>query len=117
MEAQKIKDAQKIVDLKKGCFNLVDYALGEGFKVTTYVDGEAETENSKDYEALKKSLECADEVEIEILTEAGSQVGWALAVPYESDADSLADWSMTPFMNKWDKQYENLITQLEVEDD
>ena len=117
MEAQKIKDAQKIVDLKKGCFNLVDYALSKGLRVTTYVDGEVETENSNDYNELKKSLECADEVEISILTKDGSQVGWAFAVPYESDADSLADWSMTPFMNKWDKQYENLIAQLEVEDE
>jgi|TARA_R110000772_G_scaffold17858_2_gene49593 hypothetical protein len=114
MLAEKIKDAQKIIDLKKSCFNLVDYALKEGLEITTYVDSEVETKNSKDFKELKKSLECSDEVEISIENN-GKQVGWALAVAYEDNEDSLADWSMTPFMNKWEIQYNKLMKQLEVE--
>jgi len=110
----KAEDIKKAVDYKKAYLNLVLYALDKGCSISVWYDGEEDVLKSKDYKAIKDSIENLDEAEISMYDKENKQVGWAFLIPYNGDEDSICDWTMTPLLNEWDRQYSKLMKELEA---
>jgi hypothetical protein len=110
----KAEDIKKAIDYKKAYLNLVHFALDKGCSITVWYDGEEELLKSKDYKAIKDTIENMDEAEISIYGHYDKQVGWAYIIPYNEDEATVADWTTTSLLNEWDKQFQKLTEELEV---
>ena len=69
---------------------------------------------STNYEKLKESLQCADEVEIFIYNKENNKIAWALIIPFNEDDCTVADYSATKFMDDWFEEFDTLTEQLQV---
>jgi hypothetical protein len=110
----KTEDIKKAIDYKKAYLNLVLYALDKGCSISVWYDGEEDVLKSKDYKAIKDSIENLDEAEITIYNQENKKMGWAFLIPYNEDEATVADWTTTSLLNEWDKQFQKLTEELEV---
>jgi hypothetical protein len=111
MDIAVIKNA---IDYKKQHLHLAHYLLDKKCSISTFVDGEIDLEKSTNYEKIKESLECADEVEVVIYNKDNNKIAWVLIIPFNEDDCTVADYSATKFMDDWANQFDKLTEQLQV---
>ena len=111
---QQAETIKKAKEYKKAHLNLIRFALNKGYNITVYVEGETELKKSKNFKAIKDSVECADETVISIRDNDNKHHGNALIIPFNYDTDIVSDYHCTPFFYEWEKQYEKLTDLLQI---
>ena len=111
MDINVIKNA---LDYKKQHLHLAHYLLNKECSISTFVEGQIDLKKSTNYEKLKESLQCADEVEIFIYNKENNKIAWALIIPFNEDDCTVADYSATKFMEDWFEEFDTLTEQLQV---
>jgi hypothetical protein len=92
--------------------HLIKHALAQGHIVSVY-DGECwDVRSSSAYKAIIDSIESVEIAEIVIKDKyTGNRMGWAQIVPFGvEDDETVADNTMTPFMNDWEAAYQKTQT-------
>ena len=85
--------------------HLVDFSLLRGCTISVWDGEEMPVRKSTDKELILEHIRSVEEAEIWIY-ENGEKVGWALIIPFGlEDNETVADFTMTPFMNYWDEEY------------
>ena len=95
--------------MQKAHLNLIKYALSSGCTISVW-DGELwEVHKCTSYQAIKDAIEPVEEAEINIYKNSES-IGWARIIFdwNQSPDEIVADYTCTPFMEAWDKQYTKL---------
>lgn len=97
--------------MQKAHLNLIKYALAKGCTVSVW-DGEAwQVKRSTSFQEIKNASESVDESTLRIRDSKGNVVGSAFVVldcTFEPD-EYIADYTVTPFMDAWDEQYNATI--------
>lgn len=80
---------------------LVKYALANNASVSVF-DGEIwEVKRSVKYQTIIDCIESVDESNLRIRDAGGEIIGWALIIPYLDDDETVADYTITKFMESW----------------
>ena len=113
----KIETIQKAVDYKKAHLNLIHFLLERDLSISVYdtEDDKFTVFKSKNYEKIKKAIkEYQTEIRVYYMSDKWNyQVGWACLIPYNSDDESVRDWSSNSLFNEWEKQFTQLTERLE----
>ena len=95
--------------MQKAHLNLIKYALSSGCTISVW-DGEVYAVlKSTSYNAIKEAIEAVEEAEINIYKN-DDYIGWARIIFdwNQSPDEIVSDYTCTPFMEEWDKQYKEL---------
>jgi len=87
--------------------HLVKHALKNNCLISVF-DGEIwEVRASKSYKEIIACIESVEEAQIRIIDKyTTDKMGWALIIPFGlEDDETVADNTMTPFMNEWEELY------------
>lgn len=89
----------------KAYLSLVDYALQRQHCISVW-DGEAwQVRSSTDKTAIVDAIESVEVAQLRIKQD-GNEIGWALVIPFGlEDDETVADFTLTPFMVGWDEAY------------
>ena len=92
--------------------HLVQYALDHDHCMSVFDGEEWAVRHSTNYEAIIDDIESVEIAELVISNGKGTpQVGWAQIVPFGlEDDETVSDHTITPFMNRWENEYEMLTT-------
>jgi len=85
--------------------DLVKTALHHGFVVSVFDGEEWSTKKSNQYKVIIDDIEGVEEAQIVIRDASNKELGWALIIPSLEDDETVADFTITSFMNNWDLNY------------
>jgi len=85
--------------------DLVKTALHHGFVVSVFDGEEWSTKKSNQYKVIIDDIEGVEEAQIVIRDASNKELGWALIIPSLADDETVADFTITSFMNNWDLNY------------
>ena len=104
--------------MKKAYLHLIKYALAEGKYIAVH-DGEEVFKASNKYKEIKDNIEAVEMAEI-VIYDAPikiegkdklqiKRIGWALIIcpgpGMVDNEESVADYSVCPFLDEWNKQW------------
>ena len=112
LDIETIKNARAMT---KEYVHLAQYALDNNCSITVTCGDEIVCKKSKDLKEIRESMECADETHAFIYNQENKRVGWAWVIPYNDDNESVADLTITDFMNNWTEEYKKFCKQLGIE--
>ena len=94
--------------MQKAHLNLINYVLSSGCKISVW-DGVGVVHKSTSYDEIIEAIEAVEEAEINIYKDSES-IGWARIIfDWNQTPDEIvADYTCTPFMEAWNKQYTKL---------
>ena len=95
--------------MQKAHLNLIKYALASGCNISVWDGEEWEVSRSTSYNAIKEAIEAVEEAQINIYKN-DDNVGWARIIFNwnQSPDEIVSDYTCTPFMEQWGKQYTKL---------
>lgn len=95
----------------KAYAHLIRYALANGATVSVF-DGEIwEVKRSTDYQTIVDCIESVEEAQLNIRDKEGNPLGWARISAFGlADDETVVDYTVNDFMNKWEAAYENTLT-------
>ncbi len=86
--------------------HLVKYCLDNNCVVSVWDGEEWQVKRSNKSKEITDAIESVDEAQIKIYDTEGKTMGWALTIAYGVDDDeTVADHTMTEFMDQWWEQY------------
>lgn len=88
--------------------HLVKHALAQGCTISVDDGGdELALVLSTSYKAIIEAIEAVEQAQIMIRDQARKSTGWALIIPFGlEDDETVADHTITPFMDNWAELYE-----------
>lgn len=110
----KPSEVAQAIEYKRGDYNLILWALSQGYNVTIWNENnEKIINNSHDYPKICKAMRDNYKLEINIIdpTEKKSK-GWALAYTTNEDNEIISDYSANKFMDKWETQFTKFHDEL-----
>lgn len=100
--------------MKTAFIHLVHHILREGGSVSVYDGGAWAVKRSTNSREIIRAIRSVEEAQITAYDMRGERLGWALIIPLGvANDETVADYSCTPFMDKWDKVYEAACFGLE----
>ena len=108
----KIETIKKAEEFKQGHLNLVQYFLKKGciFSVENLEIDKMTVENSSNYEEIKKAINDG-ETHLSIL-KSNRLVSKVWIIPYNEGIDTIADYSVSNWVDDWSNKFEKTIEQL-----
>lgn len=85
--------------------NLIRYAISAGHFLSVHDGEEWSVKRSKKYADILAAIESVEECTIRIRSAAGEKIGSAFVTPFEEAEETVCDYSITPFMEEWNKAY------------
>lgn len=82
---------------------LIQFALAAGHSVSVQDADEMSTEFSRNFDEIVADVEDLEECYLHFHDSNKVRLGWAVVTPFESDEETIADYSMTPFMEEWER--------------
>lgn len=110
----KPSDVAQAIEYKRGDYNLILWALSQGYNVTVWDENnERIITNSHDYPKICKAIRNSYKLEIAIIDPTEKRhKGWALAYTSNEDEDIISDYSANKFMDKWANQFTKFHDEL-----
>ena len=109
----RIETIKKAEEFKQGHLNLVQYFLKRGctFTVENLDMGHITTiKNSSNYEEIKKAIDYG-ETHLSIL-KGKTLVSKVWIIPYNEGIDTIADYSVSNWVDDWSDKFEKTMEQL-----
>ena len=108
----KIETLKKAEEFKQGHLNLVQYFLKKGciFSVEDLETDKMTVENSSNYEEIKKAINNG-ETHLSIL-KSNRLVSKVWIIPYNEGIDTIADYSVSNWVDDWSNKFEKTMEQL-----
>jgi hypothetical protein len=89
--------------------HLVKHALAEGCTISVWDGEEWQVKHSTGLNTIIEAVKSVEEAQLSI-RQGGTKVGWALVSAYGLEPEeTVMDFTMTEFMNKWDEIYMALV--------
>lgn len=85
--------------------HLVDYALAAGAVISVWDGEDWGLKRSTDRQAVLTLVYDLDEAKLRFRDASGTRLGTALVVNGNEPDELVADYSSTPFLEAWDKQF------------
>ena len=85
--------------------DLVKTALNHGYVVSVFDGEEWSVKKSDKYQTIIDDIEGVEEAQIVIRDAENNRMGWALIIPDLADDETVADFTITSFMNNWNLKY------------
>lgn len=82
---------------------LVKFALNNNAKVSVFDGEEWAIKQSTEYKKIVSAIESVEICELRIRDNNGDIIGWASVIPDLADDETVADYTITPFMMTWEK--------------
>lgn len=82
---------------------LIQFALAGGHSVSVSDGEEISTKFSHNYDHIVADVEDFEECYLLFYNSNKERLGWALVTPFEADEQTIADYSVTPFMEQWEQ--------------
>jgi L-rhamnose mutarotase len=90
--------------------HLVKHALAAGHLISAWDGEEWPVKRSTKYKEIIDAIESVEVAEIKIYDLHSKSVGWAMIIPFGLDDDeTVADHTMTEFMQQWWEIYEGSL--------
>ena len=90
--------------------HLVKFALHCEYPVSVWDGEEWQVKRSTKYQDIIDAIESVEEANLVFRTDKGEKIGWALVIPFGlEDDETVADYSMTCFMEDWEKAYKAAV--------
>jgi hypothetical protein len=86
--------------------HLVNYAIKAGLTVSVHDGEEWAVKKSVNKSEIFSAIESVEECSLRFRDKPGELVAWAFLTPYEGEEESVNDYSVCPFMDKWYAAYE-----------
>ena len=104
----KIETLKKAEEFKQGHLNLVQYFLKRGctFSVEDLETEKTTIKNSSNYEEIKKAI-----THLSIL-KGKTLVSKVWIIPYNEGIDTIADYSVSNWVDDWSDKFEKTMEQL-----
>ena len=83
--------------------SLVKFALAKHLTISVWDGEEWQVKRSTGYQAIIDAIESVEVAELRIRDQAGTVLGWALIIPDLDDDETVADYTMTPFLAEWEQ--------------
>ena len=108
----KIETLKKAEEFKQGHLNLVQYFLKKGckFSVEDLERDKMTVRNSSNYEEIKKAIDYG-ETHLSIL-KGKTLVSKVWIIPYNEGIDTIADYSVSNWVDDWSDKFEKTMEQL-----
>jgi hypothetical protein len=81
---------------------LVKFALANNATVSVWDGEEWQLKRSTGYQAIVDAINSVEIAELRIRDAEGKCIGWAQIIPDLEDDETLADYTMTPFMEQFE---------------
>lgn len=81
---------------------LVKFALANSMTVSVWDGEEWQLKRSTGYQAIVDAINSVEVAELRIRDSEGNVTGWAQIIPDLEDDETLADYTMTPFMERFE---------------
>ena len=81
---------------------LVKFALNNNAKVSVWDGEEWAVKQSTKYTDIINAIESVEVAELRIRDDNGDAIGWAQIIPNLDDDETVADYTITPFMMTWE---------------
>ncbi len=81
--------------------SLVKFALNNNAKVSVWDGEEWAVKQSTKYTDIINAIESVEVAELRIRDSEGNSLGWAQIVPDLEDEETVADYTMSEFMETW----------------
>ena len=82
--------------------SLVKFALANNAIVSVWDGEEWQVKRSTGYQAIIDAIESVEVAELSFRDQASNVIGWAQIIPDLEDDETVADYTMTPFMSEWE---------------
>jgi hypothetical protein len=82
--------------------SLVKFALANNATVSVWDGEEWQLKRSTGYQAIVDAINSVEVAELRIRDAEGAVIGWAQIIPDLEDDETVADYTMTPFMESWE---------------
>lgn len=89
----------------KAYTSLVKYALSKGNTISVWDGEEWQLKRSVGYKEIIEAINSVEVAELRIRDKEGKVIGWAQIIPDLEDDETVADMTITPFMEAWDAGY------------
>ena len=86
--------------------SLIKFALANNATISVWDGEEWQVKRSDGYQAIVDAINSVEVAELRIRDAEGNVVGWAQIIPDLEDDETVADYTMTPFMEQWEKTQE-----------
>ena len=108
----KIETLKKAEEFKQGHLNLVQYFLKKGcfFSVVNLETEKMTIETSSNYEEIKKAIN-SGETHLCIL-KGNTLVSKVWIIPYNEGIDTIADYTVSNWVDDWSNKFEETMEQL-----
>ena len=90
--------------MQKAHIHLIKHTLARNFTMSVWDGEEWQVKNSTSYQDIKDAIDSVEESEIRI-KDNGKVIGWALVIDQGQPDETIADCTMTPFMESWNAAY------------
>ena len=78
--------------------HLIKYSLAKNLTISVWDGEEWQVKNSTSYKDIKDAKD------------NGKEIGWALIIDQGTPDETVSDYTCTPFMEEWDKEYDALTS-------
>jgi len=82
---------------------LIQFALAAGHSVSVQDADGMITEFCHNFDQIVADVEDCEDCYLHFYNSNKERLGWALITPFEADDETIADYSMTPFMEEWEQ--------------
>lgn len=82
---------------------LIQFALAGGHSVSVQSADGIGTEFSRNFDHIVADVEDLEECYLHFYNSNKERLGWAIVTPFEADEETIADYSVTPFMEEWER--------------
>lgn len=97
--------------------SLVKFALANNATVSVWDGEEWQLKRSTGYQAIVDAINSVEVAELRIRDTEGNVIGWAQIIPDLEDDETVADYSIEPFMQAWESlEYNGENLEINLDD-